>query len=91
MLQKKGILLFYSDFLSKYSPNEKTLNRMANRPTPTSYEETLSNFCSRELFDCGKIIKNLESKVRKYIKVFPRFHVDCSIGISRNMSSLCSS
>lgn len=84
VLRKKPLLFFFADLMEKYAPNEAMLNQMADRPHATPHEETISNFCDRQLFECQKKMTNLESKVRKYLKVFPRFHVDCSIGISRN-------
>lgn len=84
VLRKKNILLFFADLVEKYAPNEAMLNQMADRPHSTPHEETLSNFCDRQLFEYQQKMTNLESKVRKYLKVFPRFSVYCSTDISPN-------
>lgn len=91
VIRKKNILFFFADLVEKYAPNEAMLNQMAYRPRATPHEETLSNFCDRQLFEYQQKMTNLESKVRKYLKVFPRFHVYCSIDISPNTRCLSSS
>lgn len=91
VIRKKNILFFFADLVEKYAPNEAMLNQMADRPRATPHEETLSNFCVRQLFEYQQKMTNLESKVRKYLKVFPRFHVYCSIDISPNTRCLSSS
>ena len=73
VLQKKQLLRFYHDFSAKYAPDEVLLNRMANRMYPNDYEESLANFCDRQLLEYQQRIFSLSSRVQKYLKVVSRF------------------